>query len=417
MLNHSDKNYSFATGNRSLDSTRLGVRLQHYKLEGVARNEWYFTKGIFPILPTIQVKFSRSINANDLSQIALKEAVVGYPTSTNVAITKTINNDMLSVKPNASLKFSTRYYFEIKKDSIKDSDNNVLTHDINFSFYTKDIYAHSHKLKSLKTGLSNSKNNLDDGFFQKGTARTFNRDSIRNIIKMPTLALIWQDDSEVSTRDLNFTAATTYCANKPRIYEHSWRLPSLMELSSLINYANFSGNYLERAFLNKHPSHIYWSADHSGRSADTMDFRTGQEQLNQNKRQRKAVRCVIGNIDKSTSHLSTKIKNSRIILEDSLNRLQWYKLNRDRNWTAAVTDCNQSLVAKNDWRLPNINELKTLSASNINSFKPARVWSGSVDYADENSSWVLSFLRSNRFNTSIEKQDRAFSVLCVRDPL
>jgi len=123
----------------------------------------------------------------------------------------------------------------------------------------------------------------DDGHYQKGTADSYTRDDVKEVVTDKITGLMWQDNSDVSNvtkRWLSLTAlnpdgtddwfdtsgdtAINYCANLTLGGYDDWRLPSFEELKSIVDYDRYSPA-LSPIFVN-FVSDYYWSATTSTNS-------------------------------------------------------------------------------------------------------------------------------------------------------
>ena len=104
--------------------------------------------------------------------------------------------------------------------------------------------------------------------------------------------LLWQDNSAVESEELLFSEANDYCQNLVLEKHDDWRLPTLLELQSIIDYKRYDPA-LERGFyfgLSKN----YWSstlyADDKERAWD-VNFKSGSSEHNRHSYDF-YVRCV-----------------------------------------------------------------------------------------------------------------------------
>ena len=127
-----------------------------------------------------------------------------------------------------------------------------------------------------------------------------------------------------------------------------------------------------------------------------------------------------------SAFLSADFSKSGDVVSDSTTGLEWQD-NSDTNgtqrtWQAAIDYCEDlSLESYNDWRLPNINELKTLIDKS--KFDPAiksdvfvyvtyYYWSSTSIVGFEDDAWFVNFGDGAVFGSN---KDNNRYVCCVRD--
>ena len=117
------------------------------------------------------------------------------------------------------------------------------------------------------------------------------------------------------------------------------------------------------------------------------------------------------------------IKNGDIVI-DSKTKLEWQDdlVGSNMEWEVAITHCEElTLGGYYDWRLPNINELKTIvDRSKVNpsivdifihtSYN--RYWSSTSRASDKHRAWVIHFGNGNVY-PYYDKNDSKY-VRCVR---
>ena len=113
------------------------------------------------------------------------------------------------------------------------------------------------------------------------------------------------------------------------------------------------------------------------------------------------------------------------IVTDNQTGLQWQDdtdaKNITKTWTEAIAYCeNLSLGGYDDWRLPNINELKSIvdrSKSNpaivdgFANFSSNYYWSSTTQVGDESDAWYVRFGRGGVYS---DGKNGNYYVRCVR---
>ncbi len=112
------------------------------------------------------------------------------------------------------------------------------------------------------------------------------------------------------------------------------------------------------------------------------------------------------------------------VVKDTVSKLEWQdnEIGSQTTWQGAIDRCEELVLdGHNDWRLPNINELKSLidrSKSNpaiVEGFKNTSsdyYWSSTTYEDTKSSAWVVDFSYGNVGNYN--KDDNSY-VRCVRD--
>ena len=116
----------------------------------------------------------------------------------------------------------------------------------------------------------------DDGFYQKGVDPSYTRDDTTNIVEDHLTGLMWQDDAEAKTitrpwvtqanydagnyADTSGETATTYCSTLTLGTHTDWRLPTVVELQSIVVDGKSSPTIDTTVFVNYTTSRYYWSS-------------------------------------------------------------------------------------------------------------------------------------------------------------
>ena len=173
-------------------------------------------------------------------------------------------------------------------------------------------------------------------------------------------SLEWQKEDDDSTRD--WYTASYYCGELTLDSKDDWRLPSILELMSIVRYDTYDPAINGTAFPSTHyESLYYWSASSNSRYGGrrwTVWFNDGWV-AHDAITVKHYVRCV------RTSRQSGPLlqDNTNGTVTDLATGLTWQKEddNVPKNWNSAVNYCSTlNLGNKNDWRLPNAKELVSI---------------------------------------------------------
>lgn len=257
----------------------------------------------------------------------------------------------------------------------------------------------------------------DDGYYQKGLEPKYARAS--EIVKDELTSLMWQDNEEVTTvlkshlsadnfalcdanksstycSDTSGDTATTYCSELNLGGYNNWRLPSVYELSSLVDITK--NPTINETFINT------TTDQHISSNPYISDFNYSLVW---------GVNFYYGWItDYTTNH---KIR-ARCIREDNIQttdvnniELEWQdnEVSPTFKWEEAISYCEELNLNGMGWRLPNINELESIVdySKNNPSIKssflnttPLNYWSSSTNNTSKNSAWTIFFRNGSTAN-------------------
>jgi len=223
-----------------------------------------------------------------------------------------------------------------------------------------------------KTDQNISFTKYDDGFYQIGQTRNYQREN--EIVTDMVTGLEWQDTNETGNleTDFDWAEAQSYCADLVLNKKDDWRLPSARELKSLVIYNKAypamtdALNHLSWDFMEGYNDN-YWSS-----TLDTSDSTFawivssyyGSDLIYPIYNWAK-VRCVRG---ESNTTFSYERDEELGIVTDLKTNLFWQDDYRDNNnsvkkasFSDALNYCEAlTLGNREDWRLPNITELYSL---------------------------------------------------------
>jgi hypothetical protein len=208
-------------------------------------------------------------------------------------------------------------------------------------------------------------NSGEDGEYQKGLKRSYTRYSA-GVVKDNATGLFWQDDYSdlggASYMTGNWERAKRYCKKLSLGGINEWRLPSKYELIMLLERTSGSGG-VNPVFQVKINEGV-WSrsvyAKDSTKAWYIVFLNPYYNDAIGRKGWTQAIRCVYG-----TLPMHGRYSRKNDMVTDHRTNLVWQDnadaIDDPPKWEDALKRCEKlSLGGKNDWRLPNINELHTL---------------------------------------------------------
>ena len=135
----------------------------------------------------------------------------------------------------------------------------------------------------------------DDGYYQKGVTPNYSRDDDKEIVTDHITGLMWQDDSDAGSVTKNWSDAKAYCENLALGGYSDWRLPSIEELETIVDYGQYNPSATSGIFQHI-TSGYYWSSTSGALGTDgawVVRFWSGASYYD-SKSLTHYVRCVRG---------------------------------------------------------------------------------------------------------------------------
>ncbi|MEI6805751.1 MAG: DUF1566 domain-containing protein [Myxococcaceae bacterium] len=187
-----------------------------------------------------------------------------------------------------------------------------------------------------------------------------------------TVADLWTGvvwEQVVSETPLTWPLAQTYCASLSKGGYSDWRLPSITELQSLVDYAKeTSGATIEDTAFPSTPPNATWTSTANAGIAGyfwDLEFARGQMAFDLQGNS-KAVRCVRGvslnPTNRYTDENGYRLTNQSTQVRDVVTGLTWERTPPGFNlsWSAAQAYCQGLTLGAANWRLPRVKELTSL---------------------------------------------------------
>ncbi len=113
------------------------------------------------------------------------------------------------------------------------------------------------------------------------------------MIKDPTTNLIWEDTPHSDENKVTHSEAKKYCSNLKLSDVSGWRLPTVNELISIVDYTRYAPAILKE-FSHTSINSLYWTSTPYHRAKNKfwgVDFKDGATD-NASKNYNRYVRCV-----------------------------------------------------------------------------------------------------------------------------
>ena len=274
----------------------------------------------------------------------------------------------------------------------------------------------------LKTGQTVVYTANDDGAYQKGVTRSYT-DNGDGTIKDNAMGIIWEQEDDGELRDWN--ASNEYCKNLTKA-SLSWRMPTIDELVYLMDKGK-TNPAINDIFTNV--KNAYWSAnDYLLSTADdawTVNSFLGNTN-DPDKNTTYYIRCVSSEDDGMTDVTYIRDSAQETVVDTSTN-LVWQDDitavgdENKKSWNEALEFCeNLSLADKTDWRLPNLDELNSVTDKTRTSpamspeflnTSSAQYWSSTTNDNNSSKAWYAYF---GCGCNDIQDKTIEYNVRCVR---
>ncbi len=212
----------------------------------------------------------------------------------------------------------------------------------------------------FRTGQTQTYKTGDDGDYEAGRNRSFTIHKNDQTLTENITKVTWKNNDFLHSA--NHLDAVKYCNAITHGGYDDWRLPTIDELTNLADrgIANYFG-----PFNIIKPDNYYWSNTPYARETNqyyTFGFDLGEDAVETNDKI-KYVACVRKESTTDANPLAKRFTKYEDIITDTKTKLQWYDPKLEPvatagTWDEALAGCNNLIAGgKDDWRLPNINEL------------------------------------------------------------
>ena len=250
--------------------------------------------------------------------------------------------------------------------------------------------------------------------------------------------LMWQQDAGNSTYNwyeatgnanikLNFDRATDICGSLSLAGNSDWRLPTSMELMSIVHYGK-SRPAVDTKYFHNVKGKWWWTsstvAGNSNKAYDIIFYRHGYIDVWE-KSAESYARCVRdGNYSSNQDTMAERFTdNGDTTVMDNYIRLMWQQgESSSMSWEPALRHCNElHLAGYNDWRLPNVKTLQSLVDGKYrptidttyfpNAYSSLSYWTSTSDTQRPKRGWNVNF---DTGKDKYSEKSKAYYVRCVR---
>ncbi|MBC8427793.1 DUF1566 domain-containing protein, partial [bacterium] len=241
--------------------------------------------------------------------------------------------------------------------------------------------------------------------------------------------LMWQQED---SSEMTWEKALAYSGNLSLAGYDDWRFPSSHELFSIVDHGAVNPALNTDYFLDSGAEYWWSITERAGDSSRAWVVNAGggigahpkSETISAGGTKRFHVRCVRGGTNDGAEPRPDFIDNGDGTVTDKNTELMWQQaeIGTTMTWEEGLTYCeNLSLAGYDDWRLPNIKELRSMSNDKLS--KPSidityfpgigasRYWSSTTEANHTTRAWTVNFEYGL---VSYEEKSSNLNVLCVR---
>ena len=242
-----------------------------------------------------------------------------------------------------------------------------------------------------------------------------------NVVSDSLTGLMWLQDAHHKEPTMN--DASDYCKERGDAGFTDWRLPGVTELADIVNYGSAGPAIDNTAFPNTDPERFWTSTKFAGGHfyVWSIDFDAGKISHDNGVLADEIVRCVrLGSASTASQFIQREYVTGQGVVMDLSTGLMWTETSESgRTWQEALAYCEGlDYGGFNDWRLPNVNELRSLvnynmsgPASDFPGIHSDRFWSSSSRVDRGHRAWLVDF---DDGGTGDDGKKYTHHVRCVR---
>ncbi|MBH1989544.1 MAG: DUF1566 domain-containing protein [Myxococcaceae bacterium] len=272
----------------------------------------------------------------------------------------------------------------------------------------------------------------EDGTHQSGRYAVEGESQNSFIVQDHFTGLSWEQSNTAGNVFWSSTAARgsaqSYCSRLRKGNYSDWRVPSVTELQSLMDYTRINAPMTNQEIFSDQANPLYWASAaraNLSRVAWVFDFKSGSSIYVLLKHPDVSVHCVRGEsmqpseryVDEQNGLITETTKQ----IKDRVTGLVWERTpKRVCNWEMAKQYCHNLALGEYQWHLPSIKALTTLvdysrirPSINSDVFLKTRLDSylSSTIFKNTRLVWTASFM-SGDLDTETKMEN--LPVRCVR---